>query len=402
MEENKNNILKVGEISSVIFGSLKDNTLVSKNNDFFISTGDQIKISLGWQRQLLSRIDSKLSAKEFVVKKNNKKENELYFVFFKKDLVEQSNSNLMADVLLLPSDKILDAFSGKKRIKDAEPLVKKLRDHIIDNKDMDWEQQIKDLYTGKNNENNNIDNIEEKENNNFEENKSKYEDSKEEEENNDLNNGNQSFNNNTNNNNNIPNNIITNESIDVNNSIDNNSINRENNNILNENKEIKNENSDNINEIIDFNSNIINQENNENNINNVKEEKEIKNNNNFEDNKSKDEDSKEEEENNEHNNENNNIEETENNDPNNNIPNNNITNQEIKKDNNIPNNTTTNKSIDFRININQSQENSLNDDLKNKTAQQLPYYKVVWNKVFGGCCPCGLDSTKQERELKND
>ncbi|MBQ7551988.1 MAG: hypothetical protein IJT15_00880 [Rickettsiales bacterium] len=245
MEENKNNILKVGEISSVIFGSLKDNTLVSKNNDFSISTGDQIKISLGWQRQLLSRIDSKLSAKEFVVKKNNKNENELYFVFFKKDLVEQSNSNLMADVLLLPSDKILDAFSGKKRIKDAEPLVEKLRDHIIVNKDMYWEQQIKDLYTGKNNENNNIDNIEEKENNNFEENKSKYEDSKEEEENNYLNNGNQSFNNNTNNNN-IPNNIITNESIDVNNSIDSNIINKENNNILDENKEIKNNNTENI------------------------------------------------------------------------------------------------------------------------------------------------------------
>ena len=61
-------------------------------------------------------------------------------------------------------------------------------------------------------------------------------------------------------------------------------------------------------------------------------------------------------------------------------------------------------------NISQSQENSLNDeekeesstshndDLKNKTVQQQPYYQQVWNKIFGGCCPCGLDSVTEDAE----
>ena len=238
MAENNNNNFKIAEISDVILGSLKNNYFALnnyvvlktlKNNDFAIyyDTESNITISLGKQKQLLSTINNKLSEKEFVVKQNDKKENELYFVFFTKDLVGQSNNDFVADVLLLPSDKILEILSYKNKTQDIpQRLAPLFRDHIINNKGMDCQQKISDLYNGKNNEN---------------------------------------------------------ISIDLNNNL--------NNNILNENEENKDENNNNINESLDVNSNInqnknnnniinniINQDNNISNINNVKEEeKKIKN-----------------------------------------------------------------------------------------------------------------------------
>lgn len=234
MAENNNNNFKIAEISDVILGSLKNNYFVLKNNyvvlklknnDFAIyyNTGSNITISLGKQKQLLSTINNKLGAKEFVVKQNDKNENELYFVFFTKDLVGQSNDYFVADVLLLPSDKILEILSYKNRTQDIpQQLAASIRNHIVANRDMNWQQKIFDLYNGKNNEN---------------------------------------------------------ISIDLNNNL--------NNNILNENEENKDENNNNINESLDVNSNInqnknnnniinniINQDNNISNISNVKEEEE--------------------------------------------------------------------------------------------------------------------------------
>ena len=168
MAENNNNNLKIAEISDVILGSLKNNYFALnnyvvlktlKNNDFAIyyDTGSNITISLGKQKQLLSTINNKLSEKEFVVKKNKNNENELYFVFFTKDLVEQSNDDFVADVLLLPSDKILEILSYKNRTQDIpQQLAASIRNHIVANRDMNWQQKIFDLYNGKNNENNNI------------------------------------------------------------------------------------------------------------------------------------------------------------------------------------------------------------------------------------------------------
>ena len=84
-------------------------------------------------------------------------------------------------------------------------------------------------------------------------------------------------------------------------------------------------------------------------------------------------------------------------------------NNEIKSSNNSLN-KNENNNININLNGEKTENNgtkynknntSHNDDLKDKTAQQ-PYYQQVWNKVFGGCCPCGLDSTKKEQELKND
>ena len=208
--------LAVAEISDVILGSLKNNYFVLKNNyvvlklknnDFAIyyDTGSNITISLGKQKQLLSTINNKLSEKEFVVKKNKNNENELYFVFFTKDLVEQSNDDFAADVLLLPSDKILEILSYKNKTQDIpQQLAPLFRDHIINNKGMDCQQKISDLYNGKNNEN---------------------------------------------------------ISIDLNNNL--------NNNILNENEENKDENNNNINESLDVNSNINQNKNNNNIINNI-------------------------------------------------------------------------------------------------------------------------------------
>lgn len=288
MEENKNNIIKMEctVISSVVLDSLKNNLNASKNNDFAIYTDTSqtpvaILISLGQgHKKIISTIQKKLDASEFVVAKNNKNEDELYFVFLKKDLVGQSNNDLVRDVLLLPSDKILDFFNilETQRGNTALQLAKLFRGHIIDNKDMNWIQQLAYLYTGKNNENNNIN----QENNNI------------------------NLNNNLNNN--IPN------------------------------------------------------ENNENNINNIKEE-EIKN------------------------------------------ENNNTINTSIDVNGNI-NQNKENKNININLN-GEKTENDIkynknntgnNDDLKNKTAQQQPYYQQVWNKVFGGCCPCGLDSVTEDAE----
>ena len=161
-----------------------------------------------------------------MVKKNDKNENELYFVFFKKDLAEQSNNNLVKDALLLPSDEILSFFNKSRRPKTALQLATLFHDCIINNKGMNWQQKIFNLYNGKNNENINI-NQDQKNNN-----------------------------------------------INVNNNL--------NNNIFEENKEIKNENNNNI------NSNIINQENNEysneSGTSNDKEEEIKKDNNNPNDN----------------------------------------------------------------------------------------------------------------------
>ena len=42
---------------------------------------------------------------------------------------------------------------------------------------------------------------------------------------------------------------------------------------------------------------------------------------------------------------------------------------------------------------------SYNDDLKDKTVQQQPYYQQVWNKLFGKCCPVSLNSITENAEL---
>ena len=162
MEESNNNIINIeyAEISSFIRESLKDNPNASKNNDFAIRTYPlqkrvAILISLGaGKEKIISTIKKKIGAGEFVVKKDKNNEDELYFVFFKKDLQKQPTDNNVKDVLLLPSNKILYFFNRKNGEKTALQLAKLFRDHIVANRDMNWQQKIFDLYNGKNNESN--------------------------------------------------------------------------------------------------------------------------------------------------------------------------------------------------------------------------------------------------------
>ena len=161
MEENNSKKLYYTEISSVTFSNLKNNTFVSKSNDFAICecTNSNIKISLGSWKRSLSTIQKKLKAGEFVVTQNNENKDELYFVFCKKDLAEQPNNDV-ENVLLLPSDKILVALIRSKpsRREDILQLADSIRQDIKANKNMNLQQKILDLYNGKNNENSNITN----------------------------------------------------------------------------------------------------------------------------------------------------------------------------------------------------------------------------------------------------
>lgn len=157
MAEKNNDNLGITEISYVSFSNLKKNTFVSINNDFAILNDPQsdITISLGWHNQSLSTIQKKLAAGEFVVKKNDKNEDELYFVFFKEYLAIQPNNDVK-DVLLLPSDAILPVLtiSMASRREKILQLAELIGQNIRTNKDMDLQQRLSELYNRKNNENN--------------------------------------------------------------------------------------------------------------------------------------------------------------------------------------------------------------------------------------------------------
>ena len=56
----------------------------------------------------------------------------------------------------------------------------------------------------------------------------------------------------------------------------------------------------------------------------------------------------------------------------------------------------TNKDIKEQNDPTLHQEEA-NNHLEQKEIQQ-PYYQQVWNEVFGGCCPCGLDSFTEGAE----
>ena len=166
MEENNSEFLDYADISSVVIESLKDNPNASKNNDFAISTDTSrrpvtIQISLGkGMEKIRSTIEKKLKAGEFVIRKDEDLEDELYFVFFKKDLEKQPTDNNVKDVLFLPTVKILEALNESKKEKDAVHIAYLVHDYISNaNKSMawriGWRQKILDLYNGKNNENNN-------------------------------------------------------------------------------------------------------------------------------------------------------------------------------------------------------------------------------------------------------
>ena len=256
MEENNSEFLDYADISSVVIESLKDNPNASKNNDFAISTDTSrrpvtIQISLGkGMEKIRSTIEKKLKAGEFVIRKDEDLEDELYFVFFKKDLEKQPTDNNVKDVLFLPTVKILEALNESKKEKDAVHIAYLVHDYISNaNKSMawriGWRQKILDLYNGKNNENNNNNENIDLNNNEHEENKDKN--SNIFSENIDSNNNFEDSKNKENNINNLNNNL--------------------NNNIPNENKEIKNENSNIFNENIGFNNLIINNNPNNNIIN---------------------------------------------------------------------------------------------------------------------------------------
>lgn len=174
MAEKNNDNPGITEISYVSFSNLKKNTFVSINNDFAIcdNTQSDITISLGWHNQSLSTIQKKLAAGEFVVKKNNKNEDELYFVFFKKYLAMQPNNDVK-DVLLLPSDAILPVLSVSmaSRREDILRLAELIGQNIRTNKDMDLQQRLSELYNRKNNENINPINASTVFNNNINQNK---------------------------------------------------------------------------------------------------------------------------------------------------------------------------------------------------------------------------------------
>ena len=214
MSENNKNILGVTEISSVVIDSLKNNPNASKNNDFAISTDTSrepvtILISLGQGRgKILSTIKKKLEAGEFVVQKDKNNDDELYFVFFKKDLQKQPTDNNVKDVLLLPTVEILETLNKKKAERCALDIANLVHDYIIKNQNMNLQQRLSDLYNGKNNEN--INPINEGIDGNRNSNQGKE-------------------NNNTNLNNNLNNSLIKNENNNEiksnNNSIDNNIIN---------------------------------------------------------------------------------------------------------------------------------------------------------------------------------
>lgn len=71
--------------------------------------------------------------------------------------------------------------------------------------------------------------------------------------------------------------------------------------------------------------------------------------------------------------------------------------KEESKEEKKPENNNKIESDNNSLNKNKN-NTSHNDDLKDKTAKQQPYYQQVWNKVFGGCCPCGLDSVTEDAE----